>query len=141
MEMSMKLEIRNSYLYIAIQGKYNLDRAKKLFLDAVKAAQRHNMTNLLVDYREIDGNSTSFQQFDYAEFVASFLTKSSMDGSLPTMRLAYVGKRPFYKPNKFGETVALNRGAIVKDTDNYEEALAWLLGGTDSVIDSAGNDA
>jgi hypothetical protein len=40
--------------------------------------------------------------------------------------VAYVGDEPLIDPARFGETVAVNRGALIKVTTDLNEAFAWL---------------
>ena len=46
--------------------------------------------------------------------------------SFGSIRFAYVLKEPVLDPKKFGETVAVNRGMLIRVFDNPEEALQWL---------------
>ena len=47
-------------------------------------------------------------------------------GVSPATRFAYVLEEPMLDPDRFGETVAVNRGMIVRAFDNLEAARAWL---------------
>ena len=42
------------------------------------------------------------------------------------LQIAVYGHQPFVDPGRFGETVALNRGANVKVSERLDEARAWL---------------
>ena len=42
------------------------------------------------------------------------------------MRVAVFARRPLVDPDRFAETVAVNRGAKVKVSERLDEALAWL---------------
>jgi len=42
--------------------------------------------------------------------------------------IAVVGTVPLIDPNKFAETVALNRGAVGKAFFDLEEAISWIAG-------------
>ena len=44
----------------------------------------------------------------------------------PAIQFAYVLKEPVLDPERFGKTVAVNRGMLVKTFDNLEDALGWL---------------
>ena len=48
-------------------------------------------------------------------------------GRVSHIRFAYLGNYPMIDPNKFGETVAVNRGLTLKATTDLKEALDWLL--------------
>ena len=53
---------------------------------------------------------------------------SFANGGLVTLapRFAYVLEEPMLDPERFGETVAVNRGMRVRAFDNLEAARAWL---------------
>jgi SOS response regulatory protein OraA/RecX len=42
------------------------------------------------------------------------------------VQVAVYGRRPLIDPERFAETVAVNRGAKVKVSEQLDEALAWL---------------
>ncbi len=47
-------------------------------------------------------------------------------GHVKRIFLAVVGKQPMIDPERFAETVALNRGAYGKVFDDMDEALGWI---------------
>jgi hypothetical protein len=62
--------------------------------------------------------------------LATLCAKKYLDGKLagkfPVCRFAYVGSQPLVEPQRFGETVAVNRGINLKVFTEMKEALAWL---------------
>ena len=65
------------------------------------------------------------QLYEYSEYGAELLD-DRIYKKLHWLRFAYVGSSPFFDSTAFGETVAVNRGAMVIDTDNFEKAIEWL---------------
>jgi hypothetical protein len=126
MELRIEIQPRKTYLYVLVSGIFEINKAKELFEDAVEAADKHGLSNILVDYREIKGGASTIEKHEYSEFGANLLQKRIIQKKFPLLRLAYVGKEPFFDPTGFGETIAVNRGAIVLDTDKIEEAMEWL---------------
>ncbi|MHC4586646.1 MAG: hypothetical protein ACYS3N_19120, partial [Planctomycetota bacterium] len=107
---------------------YELAKAKELLRDAIEAAMKHDMYNVLVDNREIEGDPpTTMMYYEYATFVAKLLMEMRINRGLPVLRLAYVSRASFFDESRFAETVAVNRGVIGMNTDDFDEALAWLL--------------
>jgi len=70
------------------------------------------------------------------EFAAATAAQSKTRSASGPTRFAYVLKEPLLDPDKFGETVAVNRGMSVRAFDNLEEALAWLEVPTTNPSDS-----
>ena len=125
MELKIDIQPKKTYLYMRITGTYNLHKAKELFKDTVDAADKFGLYNILVDYREIKGSASTMQFYEYAKYVSE-LMDDRIYKKLPWLRFAYVGSSPFFDPSGFGETVAVNRGVMVIDTDNLETAMEWL---------------
>jgi len=120
----MKLEIypESDFLRTDISGEFSLEEAKRIFLEIVDAVTRYKVNKVLFDGRRIVGNPKPMERFFYGEFVAE-----AWRGVLPLVpKFAYVLEHPVLDPGRFGETVAVNRGMVVKAFDNPEEALQWL---------------
>jgi hypothetical protein len=81
---------------------------------------------VLLDGRTITGNPGTIERFFYGEFAADAVAKHHARSAARATRFAYVLREPVLDPQKFGETVAVNRGMLVKVFDSLEEALHWL---------------
>jgi hypothetical protein len=103
-----------------------LDEAKLHFLETMEALALHKLTNVLFDGRKVTGNPETMERFYYGEFAAQTVLEYQKQTGSRTPRFAYVLKEPVLDPRKFGETVAVNRGMLIKVCDNLEEALEWL---------------
>ncbi len=66
------------------------------------------------------------ERFFYSEFTANLVRNLVESGELHRPRFAYVLIEPVLDPQRFGETVAVNRGMITKAFDNLEDALVWI---------------
>jgi hypothetical protein len=124
----MRLDIhpRAGLLAVDATGEFSLEEAKRTFLEMMQAAALHTTKRVLFDGRAITGNPRTLERFYYAEFAAATTAQSKKQNKSGETRFAYVLKEPVLDPEKFGETVAVNRGMCVKAFDNPEEALAWL---------------
>ncbi|MBM4029921.1 MAG: hypothetical protein FJ280_31655 [Planctomycetes bacterium] len=120
----MKVEIypESDFLRTDVSGKFSLKEAKRTFLEILDAVTRYKVNKVLFDGRRIVGNPQTMERFYYGEFVAE-----AWRGALPLVpKFAYVLEYPVLDPARFGETVAVNRGMIVKAFDNLDDALGWL---------------
>ena len=66
------------------------------------------------------------ERFYYGEFAAEAVAKFTAHGVSGATQFAYLLEVPVLDPERFGETVAVNRGMLVKTFDNLPDALAWL---------------
>ena len=66
------------------------------------------------------------ERFYYGEFAAFEVRKQVHLSGGDAPGFAYVLKPPVLDRQRFGETVAVNRGMIVKTFESREDALTWL---------------
>ncbi len=120
--MNASYEFRNGYLYISVMGVFSINRAKELVLEWVEIANQHAITKLFCDITlvtKFDVQDTSTMTiFEIAKFVAESLPKG--------FKLAVLETPQQFEKDKFGETVMVNRGALVKVTPHLSEAFQWL---------------
>ena len=126
--MSMKLEIcpKSGFLKVGAMGEFSLEEAKRTFLEMLDALARHNVKKMLFDGRGITGEPALIERFYYGEFVAQAVKEFADRGVSRATKFAYALKEPVLDKKRFGETVAVNRGVVVKTFDNLEDALEWL---------------
>ena len=89
---------------------------QELLSQIITKAEEYKRTRILVDARAVSAPEQDFQRFLVGQLI------SKMFG--PPYRLAIVYKAELI--NKFGENVAVNRGAQMVVVDTEEEALGWL---------------
>jgi hypothetical protein len=126
--MSMRQEMRpdGDLLMVCAAGEFSLEEAKRIFLEMMEAAARHGSKQVLLDGRTITGNPKTIERFFYGEFAAQTVAQHQTRTPSTATRFAYVLREPVLDPQKFGETVAVNRGMDVRAFDSLEEALRWL---------------
>ena len=129
--MSMCQEIRpdSDLLRVCVTGEFALEEAKRTFLEIMDAVALHKTKKVLFDGRTITGNPRTIERFYYGEFAAATAAHYLAQSASVAPRFAFVLREPVLDPERFGETVAVNRGMLIKVYDNLEEALAWLAGG------------
>jgi hypothetical protein len=113
-------------LSVDATGDFSFEEAKRTFLEIMETVAFHKTTRVLVDGRTVKGNPEAMERFYYGEFAAETVLEYQKRSDFRTPRFAYVLKEPVLDPQRFGETVAVNRGMLVKICDNLEEALEWL---------------
>jgi hypothetical protein len=126
--MSMLLQIHpeSGLLNVVATGKFSLEEAKRTFLQMVQAIALHKSKKVLFDGRQLTGNPKTIERFYYGKFAAQTVLASVEQGVSAALPFAYVLREPVLDPERFGETVAVNRGMNVKAFHSPEEALQWL---------------
>jgi len=107
-------------------GRFSLVEAKRTFIEMLEAVARNKVEKVLFDGRGLVGNPKVVERFYYGEFAAQSIAQFADRGVSRATQFAYVLEVPMRDPGRFGETVAVNRGMIVKTFDNLDEAFGWL---------------
>jgi len=115
-------ELQSSYVHYFCKGPFEFEAIKDVFSTAFEIASEKNRNAILVDIIELHGKPpTTYERFNLGEYVAHLCFKFGKP-----VRIAVVGKIPIVDPERFGETVAVNRGANGKVFTELEEAKDWL---------------
>jgi hypothetical protein len=126
MSMLQEINADSDLLRVRATGEFSLDEAKRNFLEMMEAVVLHRSKRVLVDGQTVTGNPRTIERFYYGEFTADAVMKHHARTEDGATRFAYVLREPVLDPGRFGETVAANRGMLIKVCDNVEEALKWL---------------
>jgi hypothetical protein len=126
MSLTVNFESRQHYLRATVSGVYSLRQAQDVFDEAVRAAVAAGHTRILLDASGVTGAPTQDERYILGLFVAAEQRILASKNPPIEVQLAIYGRQPLIDPNRFGETVAINRGAKVKVSEQLEDALAWL---------------
>ena len=126
MDMVLQMSSESGCLYGKSTGQFSLAEAERKFLKVVEEVERHKVGKVLLDGRGVDGDPKAIERFYYSEFAARVVAEYVVRNGCASPEFAYVLHVPMLSPDRFGETVAVNRGMRMKVFDNLEEAHAWL---------------
>jgi len=126
MNLTVDIEPREHYLRATVSGAYSLRAAQDAYDQAVKTAVALGHTRILIDATGVSGAPTQDERYMLGLFVAAEQRVLAARTPAVSVQVAVLGRRPLVDPDRFGETVAVNRGANVKVSEQLAEALAWL---------------
>ena len=126
MTLTVDLESRKKYLRATLAGAYTLRAAQDAYDRAVKTAVASGHTRVLIDASGVTGAPTQDERYILGLFVAAEQRILASRNPPIDVQFAIYGRQPLIDPNRFGETVAVNRGGKVKVRERLDEALAWL---------------
>lgn len=130
--MELKIIPEATHLNVLATGEFSLKEAKRRFLQVLEAVAEQKCKKVLFDCRKVSGNPETLERFFYGEFAARSVLDFEERGVSRLTQFAYVLAETVIDPDRFGETVARNRGMDTKVFDNVADALQWLeLEGTD----------
>lgn len=126
MALTVRSEMRENVLYIAIEGPFEFMALGPMYDAVMEDCSKHQSLKVLVDLRGVSGSLTIMDRFGMASLFASKYLAARVSGRIPACRFAVFGQPPLVDPKRFGETVAVNRGVPVKVFVEEAAALEWL---------------
>jgi hypothetical protein len=126
MALDCRFERMGPLLHATLRGAFTVADAKAAYRGLLDECVAGGAVVVLMDCREVEGDPTVMERFDFSEFVALENVAAVDAGRTAALRVALVGGSPLIDPRRFGETVALNRGAWIKVTTELDEAVRWL---------------
>lgn len=123
--MSVCYEAREhaDFLELVCTGTYAPEIPLQVAEEGLKRAARASRAAVLIDIRGIIGREpTMSERYNQAVQVANLQSRVT-----PRIRLALLGREPMIHPQRFGEIVATNRGALLRVFTDDKPARDWLL--------------
>ncbi len=123
-QLDINVTLEDNHLLIHASGIYSLTKAYHLFKLAVDQGVLHNKGKILIDVTRVTGAIPFMDRFHFSEFLASYRMETAR-GIVDS--IALVGSEEIIHEEKFGETVAINRGTNVRVFTRKNEASTWLM--------------
>ena len=119
------MHFQSGLLNVDASGEFSLEDAKQAFVVMLEAITLYKAEKILFDGRNVKGKPKDSERFQYAEFVARETRRFVVEHKIHP-RFAYVMHQPLRDPERYGETVAVNRGMNVRTFEIQEDAIEWL---------------
>jgi hypothetical protein len=126
--MTLEINAGPGSLRAVVSGEFSMAEAKRTFLEILDAVARHRAEKVFIDGRELKGEPKTIERFLYGSFAAHAVTTHPKRAPRAS-QFAYILREPVFDPQRFGETVAVNRGMWVRSFDNPDDAFEWLWWG------------
>lgn len=124
--IAVTMNIEPGFLHACLTGEFSLKSAKEIMLEILNLEVQNNIEKVLVDALGVTGTLSMMDRFLLACFGADAVRRFRGPGVPRSTKVAIVAKPPILDPSRLAETVARNRGIIIKVTEDSEEALEWL---------------
>ena len=122
MSVTITNEIHSDYVEIHCVGEYEIESVLEVYSTAFDLAADENLDAILVDGIALQGpQPTTMERYRMGNYIAQ---RCLAFGKY--VRIAVVSNVHIIDPNRFGETVARNRGGLLKVFTKIEEAITWL---------------
>jgi hypothetical protein len=126
MGMELAITEEEGVLVVAVSGRFELADANRALVELFEAVARHGTKKVLVDCRPLAGSITILELDEHTTFGARELRRFASQGVDLGTRFAYVTVGPFFDPTRFAETVAVNRGMVLRLYNDVDAARSWL---------------
>ena len=113
--------VEEDILFINATGIYSLTNAKDLFKLSIDSALLYSKSKILIDVTGVSGTIPFLDRFEFSEFLSQYKARHDLK-----RKIAVAGQEPIVDKGRFGENVAVNRGANVRVFTDMKEALIWL---------------
>jgi hypothetical protein len=121
--ITFEVRLLADYLRLDCAGTYSQESALELYRQAFELAARANRDAVLIDGRKVTGREPTLAE----RYAGAVLVSELQSSQTPRIRLAVLGNEPIIHPERFGEIVATNRGAVARAFTDENAALDWLL--------------
>ena len=122
MSIQTEVDVRGGYLYLSCAGTFSSDSLLQVFKKGFTIAEERELMAVLVDARGLGGPTPSTTE----RFALGVLLAETQRRQSAYIHMIVVGDEPFVSHDKFGETVAVNRGAVGKVFTDIDEAVTWI---------------
>ena len=126
LEITLRVDLEHQLLHVTYIGQFSLAAAEETFQQLLDALVKDKLRKVLIDGRQIVGDPEPLERFYYGKYAADAVSQTINRLHIDVPRFAYVQREPVLDPNRFGETVAVNRGMRVRTFDDLKQAEWWL---------------
>jgi len=121
--------LKSGYLHCVVNGENSVENVTRYMSDVYGACIKNHCPNVLME-KNLTGPGLKLME------IYSLVSEGSQKTWPHVKRIAYVDNNPEHSESNthFGETVARNRGVLVRSFRTVEDAEQWLQGelGTES---------
>ena len=122
-QFEISIIVKEDSVSVTAIGEYSLTKANHLFKTAVDQGVLHSKRKLFIDIRNISGSIPFMDRFTFSEYLANYRLDNA---SSKVNAIAVLGLDPIVHKDRFGETVAVNRGTNVRVFTDQNEAFIWF---------------
>jgi len=121
----MRIRFEGPLFYVTLTGETNGRLAEEMYREVLRECVAGGYSKLLLDCRELSGEFSTVDRYSFGRVVADE-NAAALAAGRGRIQVALVGAAPLLEPRRLGQTVAANRGAWVKVTDDLAAAYRWL---------------
>lgn len=131
MSYAFSADAKPSYLHVRVTGDNTGENVRRYMRDVLEASKAHACSRILLE-ENLAGRSLDTME------VFSLAARGSIEAMVAITAIAYVDSNPEHDRQllRFAESVALNRGLLVKTFATVALAAQWLEGSAPDSLSS-----
>lgn len=122
-ELKATFEILADHVLATYEGKLDATELEGSCQEALNLAAANELRAVLLDVRNVDGSLSDLQRYELGLKAVGLQANY-----LPRIAIAVLGHEPLIDPRRFGETVAQNRGGLVRVFTDQAAIREWIQG-------------
>jgi hypothetical protein len=122
----MQIHFEGPLFYVSLAGEMDARLAEQAYRRILRECVTAGRFKILLDVRGLSGELSTTERYSLGKLVAEENAAVAAAGGAQQVQVALVGSHPFVDRDRFGETVARNRGAAVKVTCDLDSAYRFL---------------
>lgn len=119
--LTVQASSKGDFCLVEVEGPFEIETALQIYEYSVDQARIHPNCRALMDLRGVSGKPSMDELYQLGCWAAELDRRAG-----PVLRVGIVGNPPLIGPERFGETVARNRGANMQVFDDWEAAITWI---------------
>lgn len=122
----MRIRFDGPLFYVSLNGEMDGTTAEQVYRQVLRECVAAGRSRMLLDCRGVSGELSTTDRYSLGKVVAEENAAVAATGAGRHVKVALVGSHPTVDRDRFGETVARNRGAAIKVTCDLESAYRFL---------------
>ena len=122
MSYQLNSEIRTDYLYVEVSGPRTYDNVIAISKEIIKLSISHEASAVLLNISELEGRLSIMDSWSLVTEDLENIRKLN----IPVKKLALVDTKEHKNGYDFFETIAYNRGFLLKVFQEFNNAIEWL---------------
>lgn len=115
---------RARYVEAVLGGTFSTEHLEEIHKDLARATTMKKASRILINGLPVTGPTPStLDRYKFVQVLVGLPRSPKIAAAIPPALI---------DPNRFGETVARNRGVAVRAFDNLEQSVTWLLSRKDN---------
>jgi hypothetical protein len=124
--MELDTETLPFYVHARLRGRLNMALMPRTLARVVAACAAAERVAVLLDASELEGSLSTMDRYRLSVDLADRARDFALAQGGRQLRIATLANPSLIDPRRFGENVAVNRGADVRVFTGAGEAIAWL---------------